>query len=247
MRNTSSSSTLSSSLAMSTNNGSTHSCILSLWQYSLSCLTTENHTSLFAKELASINLACRSARVKRRRDDHMAFHAGHTCSMPFNSGWPSGSHTTSWLHSQMKFAICYWGSGWFCWQTRSSWLRVATGGMEMLLGWSHLIRSSFLIAVVGDRLSSVSWVSLSSTSTEGSWSHDRKSLQKPSWSDFLPFLLCFIAWKWPFLLLNNLPSENKYSFTMLYKFSIEFKTLMLGNQFMHESLTNLRSCIQFLE
>ena len=50
---------------------------------------------------------------------------------------------------------------------------------------------------------------------------------------------CFIARKWPFLLLNCLPPENKYQFTMLYMFSIGFIYLILGNQFMHESFTNL--------
>ena len=57
----------------------------------------------------------------------------------------------------------------------------------------------------------------------------------------------FMAWKGPFLLLNWLPPEYKYQFRMLYKFSIGLRSLILGNQFMHESFTNIRACIQFLK
>ena len=56
---------------------------------------------------------------------------------------------------------------------------------------------------------------------------------------------CFIAWKWPFLLLDCLPPE--YQFAMLYKLSIGYKSLILGNQLMHDSFTYLLSFIQFLE
>ena len=155
----SSSSPSSSSLAMLMMTDSTLSWMLSDVQYSSSkcqdCRTAPAQTSWLAQSLASSNLARRSVRVKRWREEQTwCFMQPHNCSMALSSGWAGGRRTTSCPHSRIQLSTLYHGSGRFFLHSCSSSGRVAVDGKDSLRSSSHLMRSAFFVAVVGKRLSS---------------------------------------------------------------------------------------------
>lgn len=152
-----------SSVPRLTTTGSTDTWILSvdLLQLSkfLACLTAATYTSFVAVILASSCLTCKSAQVKLCRDEcTWHFICPHTCLMAFSLGWAGGRQTASWPYWQMVSSIVYWGFGLFCWQRSSSLNHVAAGGMGSLWCSTQAIRLAFLVTVVGQRLSSMSWV-----------------------------------------------------------------------------------------